>query len=94
MTYTWAKDQGKGATVNQQWLKGKYRHTCSLRHTSLLWELLLLFQPTTFKIPVHLGVVSYTINTAVKHALALLLPALTSGCYTVFLFPVVQRTGT
>ena len=40
----------------------------------------VLWEPRAFKIPAHLGVVSYTINAAVKRVFALLLPALTSGC--------------
>lgn len=54
----------------------------------LPWELLLLLQILAFKIPAHLGLVTYTINIVVKHALALSLPALTSGFQTLFLFPV------
>ena len=54
----------------------------------LLWELLLLLQLKAFKIPAHLGVVSYTINEVVKPTLALMLLAFTSGCKTLFLFPI------
>ena len=43
----------------------------------VLWELLW---PIAFKIPAHLGMVSYIINAAVKHGLSLLLLALASSC--------------
>ena len=46
---------------------------------SVLWELLQLLQPIAFKIPVHLGMVSYTINSIVKCVFALLFSILTSG---------------
>ena len=46
----------------------------------LLWEHIPLLQPIAFKIPAHLGVVSYTVCAAVKQALTLLLLALTSSC--------------
>ena len=46
----------------------------------VLWKLLPLLQPIAFKIPAHLGVVSYTINAVVKPVLAVLLMALASSC--------------
>ena len=46
----------------------------------MLWELLQFLWPITFEIPAYLGMVSYTINAAVRLVLAVLLPALTSGC--------------
>lgn len=46
----------------------------------LLWDHILLPQPIAFKIPANLGMVSYTVNAAVRCELTLLLLALTFDC--------------
>lgn len=48
--------------------------------------LLELLQLVDFKLPMHLGVTSYTINTNVQPALPL-----SSGCWIQFLFPHLCR---
>ena len=42
---------------------------------SLLQELFLLLQPIAFKIPAHLGMVSFALKNSGSHVLTLLLPA-------------------
>ena len=50
--------------------------THSHKHTHMLRELLPLLQPIAFKIPAHLGMVSFVLKSSGSHVLALLLPAL------------------
>ena len=46
----------------------------------MLWEIILLLRAIAFKIPTHLGMVSYTVNAAVNYVLVLLLLALAFSC--------------
>ena len=52
----------------------------------ILWEHILLLQAIAFKIPAHLGVVSYTIYADVKHTSGLI-----SGCGIQLLFPTAAE---
>lgn len=69
----WGKPEERGDS--KEMVSCRYNRTDTCMNSETVVEHILLLQPKPFKMPAHLGVVSYTVKATVKSAPSLLLLA-------------------